>query len=286
MQPYGLGFRYPHYQYIKEHLPDVGWFEFITENLMEPGGRPREVLDSIHRDYPVVLHGVSLSIGSTDPLNQTYLSRLKDLVDEVEPEWISDHLCWATVNAHNSHGLLPMPLTKTVVDHLVDRIQQVQDYLKRPLTFENLSNYLEFADSDMDEADFINEIMQRSGASLLLDINNVYVSSMNLKRDPVEFLDKMQASHIRQIHLAGHEDCGSYLFDTHGAPVCHEVWDLFRVACQKLGSIPFMIERDDNVPEFDELMVELNQARAIHDEAINEQKTQTDGLRSVSVGAV
>lgn len=278
MQPYGLGFRHPHYQYIKEHRPDVGWFEFITENLMEPGGRPREVFNTIRKDYPVVLHGVSLSIGSTDPLNQTYLSRLKDLVDEVEPEWISDHLCWTTANAHNSHGLLPMPLTEDVVNHVVGRIQQVQDYLKRPLTLENLSNYLEFADSDMDEADFINEIMQRSGAYLLLDINNVYVSSMNLQRDPMDFLDKMHASRIRQIHLAGHEDCGSYLFDTHGAPVCNDVWDLFRMACRKLGSIPFMIERDDNVPEFDELMAELNQARAIHDE---EAQTGDLGLSSV-----
>lgn len=269
MKPYGLGFRNSHYQHIKANLPDVGWFEFITENLMEPGGRPREVFNTIRKDYPVVLHGVSMSIGSTDPLNFTYLKRLKNLVDEVEPQWISDHLCWATVNAHNSHGLLPMPLTKSVVDHIVDRIQQVQDYLKRPMTFENLSNYLEFADSDMDEADFINEIMQRSGAYLLLDINNVYVSSMNLQRDPMNFLKKMNAKNIRQIHLAGHEDCGTYLFDTHGAPVCDGVWDLFRMACRQLGSIPFMIERDDNIPAFEEVMAELKQAQAIHDEEVN-----------------
>ncbi len=260
---FGLGLRVEHYRDFLETRPAVDWLEVISENYMMPGGKPLHYLDAIRRDYPMVMHGVSLSIGSTDPLDRDYLAALKALADRVDPAWISDHLCWTGVDHQNLHDLLPMPYTEAALRHLTERIDRVQDYLGRQILLENVSSYIAFANDEVAEWDFLAELAQRADCLLLLDVNNVYVSSVNRGFDPRRFIDRLPGDRVRQIHLAGHEDHGDYLVDTHDHPICNAVWDLYAYAVERLGQVPTMIERDDNIPALPELLAELDQARDI-----------------------
>jgi uncharacterized protein (UPF0276 family) len=259
----GLGLRTEHYRDFVERRPAVDWLEVISENYMVDGGKPLYWLDTIRRDWPMVMHGVSMSIGSTDPLDLNYLKQLKALAARVEPAWISDHLCWTGVDHHNLHDLLPMPYTEASLAHLSERVSQAQDVLGRRLLLENVSSYVSFAADEMSESDFIVELVSRSDCDLLLDVNNVYVSSINHGFDAKAFVDAMPAQRVRQIHLAGHEDHGDYMIDTHDHPVCNAVWDLYAYTISRLGNVPTMIERDDHIPPLDTLIDELDQVRSI-----------------------
>jgi uncharacterized protein (UPF0276 family) len=265
---FGLGLRPVHYDAIQQGRPRVDWFEAITENYLVPGGPPLHHLERVRADYPVALHGVSLSIGGTDPLDPGYLRDLKQLVSRIEPAWISDHLCWTGVRGHNLHDLLPLPYTEEAVRHVSERVRRVQDHLGRRLLLENVSSYIEFAASEMTEWEFLSLIAQQSDCEILLDVNNVYVSSVNHGFDPLLYLDAMPAQRVRQIHLAGHEHNGTHIIDTHDAPVSDAVWQLYRHVVQRLGRVTTMIERDDHIPEFAELERELDIARGIADDVL------------------
>ena len=258
---FGLGLRVEHYRDFIERKPAVDWLEVISENYMVPGGKPLHYLDAIRADYPMVMHGVSLSIGSVDAFDTQYLKDLKALAARIEPAWISDHLCWTGVDHRNLHDLLPMPYTEEALRHLCERIDQVQNFLGRRLVLENVSSYVKFTADEMSEWEFIANLLQRSGCELLLDVNNVYVSSVNHGFDARRYIDALPAKQIRQIHLAGHEDHGDYIIDTHDHPVCESVWELYEYTIGLLGMVPTMIERDDNIPPLDELLVELDTAR-------------------------
>jgi uncharacterized protein (UPF0276 family) len=260
---FGLGLRTVHYEDILASRPHVDWFEALSENYMVPGGKPLYYLDRIRADYPVVLHGVSMSIGSSDPLDLDYLKDLKALADRVEPAWMSDHLCWTGIARRNIHDLLPLPYTREAVDHVAARIRQVQDYLGRRILIENVSSYVNFEQSEMTEWEFLREIAERADCLLLFDVNNVYVSGFNHGFDPHEYIDALPGQRIQQIHLAGHSNCGTHIIDTHDAPVIDEVWKLYKYAIEAFGPIATMIERDDHIPELDVLVAELDQARAL-----------------------
>jgi uncharacterized protein len=268
IQGFGLGLRTEHYRDFIDSKPRVDWLEVIAENYMVPGGKPLAMLDAIRRDHPMVMHGVSLSIGSTDALDTEYLGALKALAQRIEPAWISDHLCWTGVDHHNLHDLLPMPYTEAALRHLVTRVQQVQDVLGRRLLLENVSSYVSFAADEMSEWEFIAQLAQRADCELLLDVNNVYVSSRNHGFDARVFIDAMPRERVRQIHLAGHEDHGTHLVDTHDHPVCDAVWALYEHTVRRLGAVPTMIERDDHIPPLAELLAELDQARAVQAAAL------------------
>ncbi len=267
---FGLGLRTDHYPDFVARKPAVDWLEVISENYMVPGGKPLHFLDTIRRDYPMVMHGVSLSIGSSDPLNTEYLKQLKTLVQRIQPAWLSDHLCWTGVDHTNLHDLLPLPYTEAALRHLTGRIAQVQDYLGRRILLENVSSYVSYRADEMTEWEFIAELAQRADCELLLDVNNIYVSSVNHGFKPQTFIDAMPRQRVRQIHLAGHEDHGDYIIDTHDHPICNTVWELYAYTLQQLGNIPTMIERDDNIPPLDDLLAELDQARQIARDALPE----------------
>ncbi|KTD33683.1 hypothetical protein Lnau_2160 [Legionella nautarum] len=260
---FGLGLRPEHYEDILLNKPDVDWFEIITENYLIPGGKPLYFLDKIRENYPVVMHGVSLSIGSADPLDRAYLKELKSLAERINPVWISDHLCWTGVQGLNMHDLLPIPYTEEAITHIVSRIEEIQDYLGQRILIENVSSYLTFIQSEMTEWEFICEITQRADCYILLDVNNIYVSSVNHDFDALDYINAIPAERVVQIHLAGHSDHGTYIIDTHDAPIIQPVWDLYAKTIAKLGPKSTMIERDDNIPPLAELLVELNQARTI-----------------------
>ncbi len=260
---FGLGLRTVHYDYVLEHLPPVDWFEVISENHMVGGGKPRHYLHRIREHYPVVMHGVSLSIGSTDPLDMGYLRKLKTLAAEVQPEWISDHLCWNGVDGTNSHDLLPLPYEEQTLRHVVERITRVQDFLGRRILIENVSSYLTYKASEMSEWEFLEEVARRADCLLLLDVNNVYVSARNHGFDPRTYVEAIDAQRVWQFHLAGHSDFGDYVIDTHSHDVPDPVWDLYRFALGRFGPVSTMIERDDNIPPFESLLGELNLARSL-----------------------
>lgn len=260
---YGLGLRPEYYDTILETKPAVDWFEIISENYMVDGGKPLHYLDAIRADYPMVMHGVSLSIGSTDPLDWNYLKQLKQLIQRVEPAWVSDHVCWATQGGHNLHDLLPLPCTEETTRHVAERMAQVQDFLGQRILLENASTYLNFADAEMTEWEFYREVVERSDCLMLLDINNIYVCARNHNFDPHTYLMHMPPERVQQIHVAGHSDYGDYVVDTHDHPVCDPVWDLFAQGVKHLGPVSAMIERDDRFPPFAELMAELETMRAI-----------------------
>lgn len=260
---FGLGLRTDHYQTILDQSPDVDWFEIISENFMVGGGKPLYYLDAIKERYPIVMHGVSLSIGSTDPLDQTYLKQLKTLINRVQPQWVSDHLCWTTHNHINSHDLLPLPYTEDTISHVVKRIKEVQDFLGQQILIENLSSYLTYKNSYLDEWTFLNTIAEQADCLILLDINNIYVSARNHGFDPKSYIQGISKHRVRQFHLAGHTDNGDHVIDTHDHDICQSVWDLYGYALQYFGSISTMIERDDNIPEFSQLYSELQQAKRI-----------------------
>jgi uncharacterized protein (UPF0276 family) len=258
---FGLGLRPDHYRDILEGSPDVDWFEIISENYLVPGGQPLRILDRIRARYPIVMHGVSLSIASTAAPDFAYLAALKALAARLEPRWISDHLCWTGVHGRNLHDLLPIPYTQEALDHVVSRVHMVQDYLGRPLTLENVSTYVAFAESDMSEWDFISELTRRTGCWLLFDVNNVYVSAFNHGYDPLTFLNGIPADRVIQFHMAGHSHRGDSLIDTHDQDVSEDVWRLYRSALQRFGAVSTIIERDDRIPPLAELMPEVRRLR-------------------------
>jgi uncharacterized protein (UPF0276 family) len=265
---FGLGLRTEHYQYVLDNKPAVDWFEILSENYMVPGGKPLANLDLIRADYPMVMHGVSLSIGSTDPLNKKYLKDLKQLADRVEPRWISDHLCWTSVNHKNSHDLLPLPYNESTINHIVDRIKRVQDYLGRQILIENLSSYVTYHDSEMSEWEFLNEIVKRADSLVLLDINNIFVSAHNHHFEPIDYIKGIDIDRVMQFHLAGHSYSGEMIIDTHDHDVCDPVWALYAEALKHYGAVSTMIERDDNIPEFTVLRDELAVAEKIAAETL------------------
>lgn len=259
----GVGLRSTHYSYLMNNDPVVDWFEIISENYMDNFGYARHVLERMAGLRPIVMHGVSMSIGSTDPLNQNYLRKLKELADFVQPAWISDHLCWTGVAHINTHDLLPMPLTAESLEHVAARVQYVQDFLKRPLIIENPSTYLEFTASTMSEWEFLSELVQRTGCGLLLDVNNVFVSSYNHHFDPEVYIRSIPYNAVVQIHLAGPTSCGPYLIDTHDQPVPTPVWHLYKLAQELTGGVSTLLEWDANIPEYTELVAEVERARAV-----------------------
>ncbi|MDH7971485.1 DUF692 domain-containing protein [Sphingomonas sp. AR_OL41] len=256
----GLGLRNVHFEHILTEWPAVDWFEAISENFMDSGGRPRAVIRAIAERYPIVLHGVSLSIGSTDPLDRDYLTRLKQLADELQPAWISDHLCWTGVLGLNSHDLLPLPLTEASLTHVAERVARVQDFLGRPLILENPSSYVRFAHSTLEEPEFLRLLASRTGCGLLLDVNNVHVSCFNGGTDPDAYLDAFPCEHVVQMHLAGHQHHGTHIIDTHDRPVRPEVWALFRSAWARTGGAATLLEWDGDIPSFAECQAELRKA--------------------------
>jgi uncharacterized protein (UPF0276 family) len=260
---FGLGLRPQHYDEILNGEPRIDWLEVISENYMVPGGKPLAMLEQIRARYPIVMHGVSMSIASTAPLDLDYLSKLKALADRFEPRWVSDHLCWTGVHGVNLHDLLPIPYTHEALAHVVPRIHLVQEILGQPLTIENVSSYVRFGASDMTEWEFLSEIVTHTGCRLLFDVNNIFVGAYNHGYDPQDFIDGVPADSVIQMHVAGHSDMGDYIVDTHDHPVRPEVWALYRAALARFGPVSTMIERDDNIPPLAELVDELDQARAI-----------------------
>jgi len=257
----GLGLRSVHFDEILAERPAIDWFEAISENFMDSGGRPRAVIREVAEHYPIVLHGVSLSIGSADPLNLDYLARLKALAAEVEPAWISDHLCWTGVLGLNSHDLLPVPLTEESLAHVGGRVRRVQDFLDRPLILENPSSYVRFAQSTMDEPEFLGRLAGETGCGLLLDVNNVFVTCFNAGADPAAYLDAFPCESVVQIHLAGHQHRGTHIIDTHDRPVRPEVWELFRLAWARTGGASTLLEWDGDIPSFADCRAELLKAK-------------------------
>ena len=274
---FGLGLRPPHYEAILNGDPPIDWFEIISENYLVPGGQPMRILDRICERYPVVMHGVSMSIASTAPLDLDYLDSLKALARRVEPRWISDHLCWNGVHGVNLHDLLPIPYTNEALDHVTSRIHKVQEVLGRPLVVENVSSYVAFADEDMREWEFLAELTRRTGCFLLFDVNNVYVGARNHGYDALEFLNGIPKDRVVQFHLAGHEDHGDYVIDTHDHDVCDDVFELYRAALERFGPVSTMIERDDHIPPLDDVVAELDRARAIAAEVFAKRQTGASG---------
>lgn len=265
---FGLGLRTQHYNTILDTKPNIDWLEVISENYMAPGGKPLHFLDRIRAEYPVVMHGVSLSIGSTTAFDKNYLRDLRKLADRVEPAWISDHLCWTGVHGQNMHDLLPLPYTEETAKHVAERVGIVQDYLGRQILLENVSSYASYLDSTMSEWEFISLICEKADCLLLLDVNNIYVSSYNHQFEAKAFIDGVPEKRVQQIHLAGHHNHGDYIIDTHDAPVIDPVWDLYRHALTRFGPLSTMIERDDQIPELEELIQELQIARDIAAECL------------------
>ena len=260
---FGLGLRTEHFQDVLNDKPNIDWFEVVSENFMVDGGKPKHYLHSIRELYPMVMHGVSLSIGSTDPLNFDYLRKLKVLSNELQPEWISDHLCWTGAHEKNSHDLLPLPYNDEALTHVCQRVEQVQDFLGRPILLENVSSYLSYKSSEMTEWQFLNKVARRSGCEILLDINNIYVSARNHHFNPQDYLNGITKDKVKQFHLAGHSDYGDYVIDTHDHPVADPVWQLYQQALIRFGLISTMIERDDNIPPLVDLLAEVDTARKI-----------------------
>ncbi|MBV9912227.1 MAG: DUF692 domain-containing protein [Sinobacteraceae bacterium] len=258
---FGLGLRTDHYEAILSDHPPVDWFEALTENYLVPGGKPLDYLRQIGERYPLVLHGVSLSIGSTEPLDHEYLGQLRQLATLVRPRWISDHLCWTGTAGRNLHDLLPLPYTEEALNHVVQRVRTVQDVLGRRILLENVSSYVSYRGSELTEWEFLREIAERADCLLLLDVNNIYVSSVNHEFAPLDYVNAIPVGRVQQIHLAGHENHGDYLVDTHDHPVPDPVWELYAAAVRRFGAVTTMIERDANIPPLAELCAELRTAR-------------------------
>jgi uncharacterized protein len=266
---FGLGLRAQHYDNVLGVWPrTVDWFEIISENYIDGHGGYFEMLTDLRAQYPLVMHGVSLSIGSTDPLNRAYLKKLKRLADHIDTMYVSDHVCWTGVGGHNTHDLLPVPYTEEVLAHMAKRAREVAEILERPLVLENPSSYVAFKASQMPEWEFMARLAEEGGVGIILDVNNIYVSAFNHGFDARAYIDAIPAKHIRQIHLAGHENHGTHIIDTHDHPVIDEVWELYRYTIQTKGMISTMIEWDAEIPAFDVLVGELNKARAIASSAL------------------
>lgn len=260
---HGLGLRVDHYEAILADQAPIDWLEVISENYLVPGGRPLHYLDRFRERYPLVMHGVSLSIGSTDPLDRDYLKSLRALADRVQPAWVSDHLCWTGVDGVNLHDLMPLPYTDEAIRHVVQRVREVQDFLGRRIVLENVSSYVSYTHSQVPEWEFISAIADAADCLILLDLNNIHVSSINHGFDARRYLDGVPAQRVQQFHLAGHETGGRLLIDTHDAEVADAVWQLYAQALQRFGAVSCLIERDDQIPPLAELLGELEQARTI-----------------------
>jgi len=260
---YGLGLRVEYYEALLEHPGLVEWLEIVSENYMVPGGRPLVWLERFRQRFPLAMHGVSLSIGSTDPLDDGYLARLAALAHRIEPAWISDHLCWTGVQGVNLHDLMPLPYTEEALAHVVERVSQVQEVLGRRILLENVSSYIRFADAQLTEWEFLSAVAERADCLILLDINNIHVSAHNHGFSPLDYLDGVPAARVQQFHLAGHEQGGPLLIDTHDAPVVDTVWQLYVEAVRRFGRVSTMIERDDHMPPLAELLAELEHARGL-----------------------
>jgi uncharacterized protein (UPF0276 family) len=258
---FGLGLRPEHYLDVLEGTPAVDWFEVITENYLVPGGKPLHYLERVRERYPVVMHGVSLSIGGCDPLDMEYLAGVRALADRVRPEWISDHLCWTGIDGRNLHDLLPLPYTEEAIEHVAGRVRRVQDFLERRILLENVSSYVSYRQSEMRECDFVAAVAERADCLVLLDVNNVHVSAHNHGFDARDFVDGLPADRVWQIHLAGHSRSGELVVDTHDHPVPDPVWELYAHALRRLGPVSTMIERDADIPPLSVLVDELDAAR-------------------------
>lgn len=256
----GLGLRREHYIHVIENRPSIGWFEMNTENFMVDGGWPLQVLEHVRANYPIVFHGVSMSIGSTDALNLEYLRDLDRLAKRFEPAWISDHLCWTGVGSHNLHDLLPLPYTEEAVMHVAERIRRVQETLGRPILIENVSSYVQYKSSQLAEWEFLTAVAEEGDCGILLDINNIFVNAFNHRFEAKHYIDSVPVERVVQFHLAGHSNCGTYLLDSHDHLIRPEVWELYDYALARFKSVSTLIERDDNIPAFPELQEEVAQA--------------------------
>lgn len=257
----GVGLRSTHFRHVLQHWPQVDWFEIISENFIDSRGWPLHVLHQVAERYPIVMHGVSMSIGSTDPLDMEYLQKLKRLSREIDVQWISDHLCWTGILGRNTHDLLPVPFTEPALRHIVERVRIVQDVLERPFVLENPSSYVTFTDSTIDECEFLSRLAEEADCGLLLDVNNVYVSSFNHDMDAEKFIRSLPHDRIVQFHLAGHTNYGSYLLDTHDQHVAAPVWELYRTACSLTDGVSTLLEWDARIPSFSEVHGEVLKAR-------------------------
>ncbi len=280
----GVGLRSVHFPYILEHQPPVDWFEIISENFMDSRGRPRHVLDQIAERYPIVMHGVSLSIGSSDPLNFEYLKKLKRLAAETKAHWVSDHLCWTGVLGKNTHDLLPLPLNEQSLRHVVERLRVVQDVLERRFVLENPSSYLTFADSTMPEWEFLSRMADEADCGLLLDVNNVFVSSVNHDFDPVQYVRSVPHHRIVQCHLAGHTDCGAYRIDTHDGEVINPVWNLYRLTHELTGGVSTLLEWDAKIPPFPVVHAEVLKAKDFMGSELSLERMATPAEAPLSIG--
>jgi uncharacterized protein (UPF0276 family) len=260
---FGLGLRHQHYQEIAESPGRVDWFEALSENYMVDGGKPLVWLDRIRRDYPMALHGVSLSVGASDPLDLDYLAQLKELAERVEPRVVSDHLCFTGHAGINLHDLLPLPYTEEALAHVAARVGRVQDKLGRRILLENVSSYVRYAESQLSEWDFLAALSERADCDILLDVNNIYVSAFNHEFDPRAYVAAIPPARVKQIHLAGHSHMGTHIIDTHDHPVIDDVWTLYAEALRRFGPVPTMIERDADIPPYADLVAELDRARSI-----------------------
>lgn len=265
---FGLGLRRQHYEAFLQDQPALDWLEILTENYLVPGGKPLFYLDRIRASYPMAMHGVSLSIGSSDAIDFDYLQQVKNLAQRIEPMWISDHLCWTGVDRLNMHDLLPIPYTEEALRHVVERVQRIQDFLGRQILLENVSSYFDYDASTMPEWEFVAAVAEQSDSLILLDINNVYVSGFNHDFDAQTYLQAMPVSRIRQFHLAGHLNLGTHIIDTHDHPIIDAVWSLYKDALRRFGPVATMIERDDHIPPLPELLSELDIARALASECL------------------
>lgn len=268
---YGLGLRKEHYEAVLSEHPNVDWFEIISENYMVDGGKALDYLTRIREHYPMVMHGVSMSIGSTEPLNFDYLKRLKALIERVQPAWFSDHLCWTGVIGVNLHDLMPLPYMEEAVQHVADRVNQVQDYLGRQMLLENVSSYISYSDSQMSEWEFLRAVSERADCLILLDINNIYVSAFNHNFDPYTYLQAIPVERVYQFHLAGHTHENNLIIDTHDHPIADPVFDLYAAAVKHFGQVSTMIERDDHIPPLAELLDELELVRRIGEDHVKFQ---------------
>ena len=259
----GIGLRPPHYQAMLATAPSVSFLEVHSENFFGDGGQPLKYLRRFREDYPISTHGVGLSLGSTDPLDADHLRKLKRLVDAIDPVLVSEHLCWVGVNGRFLNDLLPLPYTQESLEHVVRRVGELQDFLKRPILIENVSSYLEFVDSTIPEWEFVREVASRSGCQILLDVNNIHVNATNHDFDALTYLDAIAPGSVGEIHLAGFQDTGEVLIDTHGAAVSNEVWHLYEHAIARFGAVPTLIEWDTDIPVLDVLLGEAEKANRV-----------------------
>ena len=263
----GVGLRTAHYAHVLGERPSIGWFEAITENFLDTGGRPLRVLEQVAERWPVVLHGVSLSIGSVDPLDLVYLAKVRALARRVRAAWVSDHLCWTGVAGRNVHDLLPLPYDEQTLRHVVARVREVQERLERPLVLENPSTYVEFVASTMPEHEFLARLAEEADCALLLDVNNVYVGARNHGFDPEAYVDAIPPERVVQYHLAGHADHGTHVIDTHSDRVVEPVWRLYERALARTGPRATLLEWDEDIPSFEEVAAEAERARPYLDAA-------------------